>query len=455
MELDIAIIGGGPAGAATALALLNQGNWRIGIFEKSTQPVFQVGESLPPSNQFLLAKLGVLDSFKKEGHLPSLGNASAWGGDTLAFNDFWTSMGGQGWHLERSRFDTWLLGEAAKRGAMVMRGRQVVGCAPLGGSLRDRTANGDWSLKVKNQAGNFTQVNTSFVVDASGSRSIFAHWQGACTIPMDSLLGIAAIFPLDGTEALKTHYTLIEAVEFGWWYAARLPENRVIVTLMCDRDLVHQYGLSRPQNWTTALQQTNHVQRLLKGTTNATKLQIFQAFSQYLDQTSGENWLAVGDAACKFDPLSSSGIYKALYSAIQAAEVIKKCQDGQNKALLSYHLQTQFQFEKYLEERRQYYSQEIRWHWSPFWQRRQAYLTLSPTTILSFQSSPQVTTRLKHLNKYFSSKDLCLLCQLCQLSKPASEVVREFLRQTNRKLSAYRPIEALQYLKDEQVIQAV
>ena len=444
MELDIAIIGGGPAGAATALALLNQGNWRIGIFEKSTQPVFRVGESLPPSNQFLLAKLGVLDSLKQEGHLPSLGNASAWGGETLAFNDFWTSMGGQGWHLDRSRFDTWLLGEAAKRGATVMRGRQVVGCA--------RTPKGEWNLRVKHQEGNVTQVNASIVVDASGSRSIFAHWQGSRPIRMDSLLGLASVFSLDGTEALETHYTLIEAVEFGWWYAARLPENRIIITLMCDRDLVQKYKLSRRENWTTALQQTHHVQRLLKGITNATKLQIFPAFSQYFDQTSGENWLAVGDAACKFDPLSSSGIYKALSSAMQAADTIKKFKDGQDNAFGSYHLQTELQFEKYLEQRRQYYSQEIRWPLSPFWQRRQGYLTLSPKTILSFQSSSQVTTRLKRLDKYFSRKELYLLCQLCQISKPASEVVREFLRQTNRKLSAYRTIEALQYLSDQQVI---
>ena len=447
MELDIAVIGGGPAGAATALALRNQENWQIGIFEKSTQPIFRVGESLPPSNQFLLAKLGVLDSFKQEGHLPSWGNASAWGGDTLAFNDFWTSMGGQGWHLDRSRFDTWLLGEAAKRGATVMRGRQVVGCS--------RATNGEWNLRVKDQQGNQSQVNASIVVDASGSRSIFSHWQGSRPIRMDNLLGLASIFSLDGTEALKTHYTLIEAVEFGWWYAARLPKNQVIITLMCDRDLVHQYGLSRPENWTTALEQTHHVQRLLKGLIHPTKLQIFPAFSQYLDQTSGKNWLAVGDAACKFDPLSSSGIYKALSSGIQAADTIKKFRDGQDNAFVLYQQQTQHYFEKYLEERRQYYSQEFRWPLSPFWQRRQGYLALSPTTILSFQSSPQITTRLKRLNQYFSSQDLYLLCQLCQLSKPASEVVREFLRQTNRKLSAYRPIEALQYLKDKQVIQAV
>ncbi|NEQ41543.1 MAG: NAD(P)/FAD-dependent oxidoreductase [Okeania sp. SIO3I5] len=447
MELDIAIIGGGPAGAATALALLNQGNWRVGIFEMSSEPVFRIGESLPPSNQVLLAHLGIFDSFKQEGHLPSLGNCSAWGDDTLAFNDFWTSMGGKGWHLDRSRFDTWLLQTAVERGAMLMRGMQVVGC--------DRAANGDWNLNVKNQEGNCTQVNTSLVVDASGSRSIFARWQGVRTVRMDNLLALTAVFPLDGTEAFKTDYTLIEAVEFGWWYGARLPGDRVIITLMCDGDIVNQYKLSLLKNWIAALGKTLHVQRLTQGVPESDKLHILPAFSQYLEQTTGENWIAVGDAACKFDPLSSSGIYKALLSGIQAADAIKKLKSGEANALLSYHLETQHQFELYLEDRRQYYSQETRWKSFPFWKRRQGHLSLSPTTVLSFEPSPQATTRLKGLNQHFSTYDLHLLCQLCNSPQPANKVVGEFLARIDRNISAYRPIEALQYLIDQEIIQSV
>ncbi|NET72136.1 MAG: NAD(P)/FAD-dependent oxidoreductase [Sphaerospermopsis sp. SIO1G2] len=446
MELDIAIIGGGLAGSATALALLNQGQWRVGIFEMSSQPVFRVGESLPPNNQYLLGQLGVLDSFKQQGHLPSLGNCSAWGEDTLAYNDFWTSINGQGWHLDRSRFDTWLLETAAERGTTVMQGMQVIGC--------DRTDQNYWNLKVKNQAGNSSEVKASFVVDASGPRSIFARWQGSNIIRMDSLLGIASIFPIEGNETLTTNYTLIEAVEFGWWYAARLPENQVIITLMCDRDLVQKYKLSRLENWQKALEQTLHVQRLINGVNSSTKLQIFSAFSQYLDQSYGDNWLAVGDAACKLDPLSSSGIYKALSSGIDAANAIEKFKNGQKNALSSYHLQNQHQFELYLEDRRQYYNQETRWKKSPFWKRRQGHLSLSPVTVLSFAPTSQNQIRLKKLDQHFSPHDLHLLCKLCDSPQPASVVVQKFLTQTNKKISAYRPIEALQYLIDQEVIEA-
>ncbi|HLP89097.1 MAG TPA: tryptophan 7-halogenase [Nostocaceae cyanobacterium] len=451
MELDIAIIGGGPAGAATALALLNQGNWRVGILEQSSQPVFRLGESVPPSIQYLLARLGVFDTFLQTGHLPSLGNCSAWGDNNLGFNDFWTSMGGQGWHLDRVKFDASLLQAAIERGAKVIQGVQVVG--------GNRSSHGQWTLKLKDTEGTSSQINASFVVDASGPRSVFARWQGANIIRMDSLLGLAAVFSLDGARAEITGYTLVEAAELGWWYAARLPENRVIVTLMSDRDLVQKYRLSRPEVWMAALQQTHHVQKLLEIPAHPGKLQVQPAYSQYLDHISGEGWLAVGDAACKLDPLSSAGIHKALQSGIKAAETIVQFQAGENKALTSYHQQTQHQFELYLEDRRKYYTQETRWPSSPFWQRRQGCITLSPATVLTFPASPQAKARLKRLDQYLPPRDLHLLCDLCNLSsyspRRASEVVGEFLAQIPYQLSAYRPIEAIQYLIEQQIIQGV
>jgi len=447
MELDIAIVGGGPAGAATALTLLNQGDWRVGIIEMSHQPIFRLGESVPPSIQFLLAQLGVFASFEQGGHLASLGNCSVWGDDALGFNDFWASVGGRGWHLDRARFDASLLQAAAERGAVVMSGMQVIGC--------DRTANQQWNLILNSQDGNLCEVTASFVVDASGPCSVFAHWQGARTVRIDCLMGLTAVFTLDGAKTARTCYTLVEAAEFGWWYAAHLPKERVIVTLMCDRDLVQKYGLSCLKQWTIALKQTRYVRGLIERSVYPSKLQIQPAFSQYLDQISGDGWLAAGDAACKLDPLSSTGIYKALRSGMQAANAIKQFMEGHSYTLLSYQRQTQHQFELYLEERRKYYARETRWASSPFWQRRQGQIKLSPATVLFFQASPQTTARLRQLDAHLPTNDLCLLCQLCSSSQNTSEIVAQFLAQTTTKLSAYRPIEALQYLLEQQIIQAV
>ena len=38
--------------------------------------------------------------------------------------------------------------------------------------------------------------------------------------------------------------------------------------------------------------------------------------------TRGDGWVAAGDAACAFDPLSGQGIFKALDGGMRAAEAV-------------------------------------------------------------------------------------------------------------------------------------
>lgn len=442
-EIDLAIVGGGVAGAATAIALQKQGEKRVALLEKSSQDDFRIGETVPPNIRTVLAQLGVLDSFEQDGHLPSLGNCSAWGGTQLGFQDFFFYPGGNGWHLNRARFNTALANAAEECGTILMRDTTVVGC----NQLADRK----WRLTLRTKNGCQFQVTTTFVVDASGHRSILATWLGANKVRMDRLLAVASVFTWE-KEAPKNYHTLVEATEFGWWYAARLPNDRALVTLMTDSELLRKHQLFRPEIWTAYLKKTQYIQELTYHASSQSRLLIQPAFSQYLDQMTGHGWLAVGDAACTLDPLSSAGIYKALQSGIKAAFAIARYFDGHRDALAAYESETQHQFEVYLQDRCKYYAQETRWPNSPFWQLRRGQITLSPSKLLSFRESPQIASKLR-LNMYLPAKDLRLLCQLCTPSKKASDVVSEFLTQTSRKLSAYRVIEALQYLLEQEVLQ--
>jgi len=85
----------------------------------------------------------------------------------------------------------------------------------------------------------------------------------------------------------------------------------------------------------------------------------------------GNNWLAAGDAAMAFDPLSSQGIYHALNSGLLAARAIQDSQFGHQTALEEYSRETPRRFDKYLSMRAIYYGRERRWSSSAFWQRRQ------------------------------------------------------------------------------------
>jgi 2-polyprenyl-6-methoxyphenol hydroxylase-like FAD-dependent oxidoreductase len=118
MLQDVVVIGGGPAGAATAICLAQRGV-RVTIFDIRSRPTWKIGETLAPSAWPLLRALGVENRFMQEGHLRSYGSCSAWGEARIAEKDFIYHPDGCGWQLDRARFELLLLRAAGDAGARV------------------------------------------------------------------------------------------------------------------------------------------------------------------------------------------------------------------------------------------------------------------------------------------------------------------------------------------------
>jgi flavin-dependent dehydrogenase len=99
--------------------------------------------------------------------------------------------------------------------------------------------------------------------------------------------------------------------------------------------------------------------------------------SFFLDEVGGQGWLAVGDAASAYDPISSQGIYKALADGARAGEAIAASLGGSNIGLDEYRLSIASRFQQYLANRNFFYGLEQRWPKSDFWTRRQARTAVS------------------------------------------------------------------------------
>jgi flavin-dependent dehydrogenase len=362
---DVVIIGGGPAGAATALSLVqHQPSLSIAILEGSRYERPRVGETLVPIAQPLLKQLGVWESFSKDNHVAAYGASSAWGGDELLDNEFIYYPHNLGWHLDRKRFDRMLADEAAERGV-----RLRTGCA-----VRDwqKSADGHWLLAVQGGDGPASRIAARFIVDATGRRAVFARRQGARKELLDKLLGVFVFFRQLGEQPLTDSYTLVEACEEGWWYSALIPDARIVVACMSDADIVKQHGLKSPPQWFAAMCKTRHIRGRLSRVEPLTRPAVQAAYSHRLDRVTGDGWLAAGDAATTFDPLSSQGIFKALRSGILASYAILDYFKGNRAGLERYAAAVMQEYTSYLETRLEYYGQERRWPDSPFWQRRHA-----------------------------------------------------------------------------------
>src|SRR4051812_15159717 len=123
-DVDVLVLGGGPAGASAARALAC-GGASVVMAERSAYDRFRVGETLPPEANVLLARLGLAGLLGEGGHLPSPGIVASWGSSEPLENDFIFSPHGHGWHLDRRKFDESLARAAAEAGAECLTGARA------------------------------------------------------------------------------------------------------------------------------------------------------------------------------------------------------------------------------------------------------------------------------------------------------------------------------------------
>jgi flavin-dependent dehydrogenase len=362
LEYDVVILGGGPAGCATALALAALGVSNTLVVESSRYEIARIGESIPPDTRVLLEQLGVWQDFLNEKHEPCLGSCSSWGANAFGYNDFLCNPLGNGWHLDRRRFDLFLAVKTAECGAEIRTGTRFVAV--------ERTESKGFSLKLTTDSGQTETIATKFVVDATGRHASFACRMGARKLFLDRLTCVAAFFQLPARSKFP-RLTLLEAVSDGWWYAAKLPDARLAVAFACDPELMRSSRLNNKGNWLACLSQTMHMSRELSGCAYVEESQIVcTAPSFLLDKATGNGWLAVGDAASAYDPISSQGIYKALSSGLQAAAVVAALLKGGTNQLGDYESSLGRSFGYYLHNRNYFYGVERRWADAPFWKRR-------------------------------------------------------------------------------------
>lgn len=333
-SFDVIVVGGGPGGC-TAASLVARHGHRVLLLEKAEFPRYQIGESLLPSTVHGICRiLGVADEMAAAGFTPKRGGTFRWGSNpepwtfTFATSPRMAGPTSLAYQVERMRFDEILLRHAARTGADVRERCAVTGLLAEGGRVR--------GVRYTDPGGRPREATARLVIDASGHTSRIRGGTGGRREYSRFFQNIALFGYFEGGKRLpqpNSGNILCAAFADGWfWYIPLTPELTSVGAVVRREMAARVQG--DPE---TALNEliadcpliADHLADARRVTSGPYgRLRTRKDYS-YCDTAFHTPGLAlVGDAACFIDPVFSSGVHLATYSALLAARSINSALAG-------------------------------------------------------------------------------------------------------------------------------
>ena len=360
MSCSALVIGAGPAGLAAAIKLATWCDMVTVVEARPRERLRQAGEHLPPAGIASLADVGLEALLENAHHGESHGVRSVWGGNEPAERDYIFTLPGRGLNLSRKVFGKALLRMAEEHEVKLRFSTRLTALEKSESCFRAtlRTSGGSRILQ------------SDIVVDASGRHARAARLLGGKPDRTDQLVGVVGRV-VDAGDLHEGGTLHIEAVENGWWYSVRCADDTRVCAYMTDAAFIRNYPGGPSALWRQRLKESCVVGPLAQDGRWTGWVEVFDAATQLLPDPGCDGFLAAGDAAMAFDPLSSAGIAKGVVDGIECAEVLERYQSGDPDALRNFCNKRDQVFRNYRSKHADIYRAERRWPQSSFWRARQ------------------------------------------------------------------------------------
>ncbi|AGC78242.1 flavin-dependent dehydrogenase [Nonlabens dokdonensis] len=355
-KYDVIIAGAGPSGLAASLTLSAYGISHC-IIDANEAAVPKPGDALPPTSKPLFKQLGILGLLESKKHIPYYGNKSIWGTNIAHQKEFIENKHGHGYLLDRLHFENQLRELVQEKQTPFYKKHQI-----------KRITQNEDQLEIS-MFHNSTkpQLQASYIIDATGRKASICRHLGIVKEEMDQQM--TCTFWHESAHKIERQIW-IEATENGWWYLSPSSDNKVNVMFFTLKELIPKKS-KMPAFLKKELYKTQEIRLIIKPTDKElSDHKIMPSGTSYLKKPYGKNWLAVGDAAFSYDPISSYGITSAIASGYYGAHAIASQLHNEKDAFLSYHYIITNGANSYVQKLTHQYAMEQRWPDSYYWKNR-------------------------------------------------------------------------------------
>ena len=319
---DTIVIGGGPAGCASAAILAEYGH-RVLVLEREKFPRYHVGESLIPFTYQPMERLGLIPKMKSSAFMKKYsvqfvapnGKASQ---PFYFFNRYDRQTVAQTWQVLRSEFDQLLMDHARGRGAEVREETTVLELLKDNGRVT--------GVRAQDKSGRVTDYSAPITLDCSGKEAFTAVRQG-WRIKDPKLNKVAVWTYYRGSKrdaGLDEGQTTVAMIpEKGWFWHIPQHNDMVSVGVVAEGKYLTRDGVKSPEAiFRREIGQNLWIKDHLSAGEQVGPYFITSEYTHHARYCYADGLLLVGDAYCFLDPVFSSGLMLALKGGVLAGETV-------------------------------------------------------------------------------------------------------------------------------------
>jgi flavin-dependent dehydrogenase len=320
-QVDVLVIGAGPAGTVAA-AIIHKAGFRVRIVEKQQFPRFVIGESLLPRCMEALEEAGFLEAVKAAGFQEKGGAKFEKNGKICdySFEDTFTKGWTWTWQVPRSEFDKILADTVEGQGVPVDYQTTVTGIR----------FNPDHSsiTTVEDAAGAVSEISARFIVDGSGYGRVIPrlfNLDKPSTLPPRKAMFVHARDPHRSMADEPNRITIVVHEPGVWIWIIPFSNGATSIGFVGDPAFFDRF----PGGMRDLIASQPYIAERFAGVDFLWEPRTLQSWSSTTDRFFGNGFVLTGNVTEFLDPVFSSGVTLATVSSQMAAHLVVRTLRGE------------------------------------------------------------------------------------------------------------------------------